>query len=154
MYKGVFELKNKKMRKSKALKNDGVKNVGFFKAFFTCVVVSIVTIPLFCAVVSAVMNGQSDSTKNMSLISNVVFALCLVIGGFVGGKMSGEKAFASAFAGGCAVLGIFYALSRVLNLNGEMAAAGKTLRTAMALLCPVIGAKMGVKPRGTSKKKR
>ena len=129
-------------KKTRALKKDGNSNRCFFKAFFTGVAVSFVCILVLCIAVSAFMVSKDDSTGKMSLVSNVITAISLAIGGFVCGKREKGQGIAAAFLCGCACLGLCYGLSTVLDLGGQMDTLNKTVSIAIMLVSPVLGAKI------------
>ncbi len=147
-------MSNVKKRKSKALKNDGNNPNCFFKAFLLGVVVSWVCLGVLCLAVSAFMVSKEDSTANADLISPVITALSLVIGGVVCAKAGKGKAGGASFLCGCACLGICYALSAVFELGGNMGVVYKTVTVALMLISPVVGAKIGAGSGKSARERR
>ena len=129
-------------KKSKALKNEG--NC-FFKAFLMSVAVSFLCIILLSMAVSAFMVSKDDSTENIKMISSVIMAVSLAIGGFVCAKIEKRQGIVTAFLCGLACLGLCYVLSTVLELGGQMDVINKSVTIGIMLLSPVLGAKMSSK---------
>ncbi len=134
-------MKKTKNTKNVAL-NGGKKENCFFKAFFWGVAFTFAAIVLLCLAVAGFLSRTEDSTGLFHILPTAISGLALFFGGIVCTAMAKGNGMGAALMCGCAFLGISYALSAFFNLGGEMQIFHKTVCVLVALLSPVIGAKV------------
>ncbi len=127
--------------KSKALKKGSNNENGFFRALIFSFVTCTVTWIVLAFVAAFVMSKQTDSTTTGMILSPVIVALSLFVGGFVAGKINKPNAYFLAFVLGCAFLGMSYGISTALDLSRGMGVVLKTIVIVMMVVFPLFGVK-------------
>ncbi len=122
-------------------KNNGINP--FVKSLIYGLAVTIAVWLMLTVVFSLVMSKMDDHNSVGGVLSVVISALSLAVGGFVLAKTDKSSAFIAAIILSALVMALAFALSQILNLSNGASAAAKTVKIALMFIFCIIGVKIG-----------
>ena len=127
--------------KTKALKNGAKHEAGFFKALLFSFVICVLVWLVLTFVAAFAVSKMPDSENAVKIISPLIAVISLATGGFFAGKLNKPNAVFISLLLGCAVLGICYGVSTLLDLSRNYGIVLKTVIIVVMILSPLVGAR-------------